>query len=285
MDLKRESEKIRKVLNRRRKNIDLTFIEEDHLYFMRDENGMIRSNYPSVSKIIKKFYEEFDAEGISFRMAKGDKQRQKELLQEWADKGTYATNQGSRVHYILEKVLIEQYGDYKNVREPIYQCDDEQIERSDKMISAGKDFLDLMHERNAVLLDTEIVLGDPELGYVGQPDKVWLVENKQGTDYGILITDWKTNKPENFKKQRYTKKMYPPFDNIDSTALGHYYLQLPFYGKLLMKMLEGTEFESKKLLGSIVVLVKEDGSFEEYKVPMEVIQKILLMDMDKILKK
>ena len=78
--------------------------------------------------------------------------------------------------------------------------------------------------------------------------------------------------------------MYPPFDNIDSTALGHYYLQLPFYGKLLMKMLEGSEYENKKLLGNIVVLVKEDGTFEEYKVPVEVTQKILLMDMDKILK-
>ncbi len=284
MDLKLEAEKIRKVLNRRRKNIDLSFIEEDHIYYMRDEHGMIRSNYPSVSKIIKKFYEEFQADAISLRMSKGDKTKQKLLLQEWADKGTYATNQGSRVHYILEKDLIEQYGDYKKVREPIYTCDDEQIERSNNMIDAGHKFLDLMHERNAVLLDTEIVLGDPDLGYVGQPDKVWLVENKQGTDYGILITDWKTNKPVNFKKQRYTKKMYPPFNNIDSTALGHYYLQLPFYGRLINKMLEGTEFENKKLLGSIIVLVKEDGEFEEYKVPMDVIQKVYLLDMEKVLK-
>ncbi|MDA9029737.1 hypothetical protein N9H59_01360 [Flavobacteriaceae bacterium] len=284
MDLKIEAEKIRKILNRRRKDIDLSFIEEDHIYYMRDEHGMIRSNYPSVSKIIKKFYEEFQSDAISLRMSKGDRTKQKELLQEWADKGTYATNQGSRVHYILEKELIEQYGDYKKVREPIYVCDDEQIERSNNMITAGHKFLDLMHERNAVLLDTEIVLGDPDLGYVGQPDKVWLVENKQGTDYGILITDWKTNKPINFKKQRYTKKMYPPFNNIDSTALGHYYLQLPFYGRLLNKMLEGTEFENKKLLGSIVVLVKEDGEFEEYKVPMDVIQKIYLLDMKKVLK-
>jgi hypothetical protein len=284
MDLKIEAEKIRKILNRRRKDIDLSFIEEDHIYYMRDKHGMIRSNYPSVSKIIKKFYEEFQSDAISLRMSKGDRTKQKELLQEWADKGTYATNQGSRVHYILEKDLIEQYGDYKKVREPIYVCDDEQIERSNNMITAGHKFLDLMHERNAVLLDTEIVLGDPDLGYVGQPDKVWLVENKQGTDYGILITDWKTNKPINFKKQRYTKKMYPPFNNIDSTALGHYYLQLPFYGRLLNKMLEGTEFENKKLLGSIVVLVKEDGEFEEYKVPMDVIQKIYLLDMEKVLK-
>jgi len=284
MDLQIEAEKIRKILNKRRKDIDLSFIEEDHIYYMRDEHGMIRSNYPSVSKVIKKFYEEFQSDAISFRMSKGDRTKQKELLQEWADKGSYATNQGSRVHYILEKDLIEHYGNYKKVREPIYVCDDEQIERSDNMIVAGHKFLDLMHERNAVLLDTEIILGDPELGYVGQPDKVWLVENKQGTDYGILITDWKTNKPVNFKKQRYTKKMYSPFNNIDSTALGHYYLQLPFYGRLLNKMLEGSEFANKKLLGSIVVLVKEDGEFEEFKVPMDVIQKIYLLDMEKVLK-
>ena len=284
MDLNKEAEKIRKILNKRREDISLTFIEEDHLYFMRDNNGMIRSNYPSVSKVIKKFYEEFDSEGISWRMSKGDKQKQKELLKEWADKGTYATNQGSRVHYILEKELIAEYGDYKDVREPIYQCDEEQIERSNNMIGAGKDFIKLMHERNAVLLYTEIVLGDPDLGYVGQPDKVWLVENKEGTDYGIVITDWKTNKPENFKKKHYTKKMYPPFDNVDSTALGHYYLQLPFYGRLLMKMLEGSDFEHKKLLGCIIVLVKEDMSYEEYRVPKDVTHKILLMDMDKVLK-
>jgi hypothetical protein len=30
--------------------------------------------------------------------------------------------------------------------------------------------------------------------------------------------------------------------------------------------------------------VKEDGEFEEYKVPMDVIQKIYLLDMEKVLK-
>ena len=39
------------------------------------------------------------------------------------------------------------------------------------MIKAGKEFIDIMHSRGAVLLDTEMVLGSPELGYTGQPDK------------------------------------------------------------------------------------------------------------------
>ena len=64
MDLNQEAEKIRKILNKRREDISLTFIEEDHLYFMRDNNGMIRSNYPSVSKVIKKFYEEYQRKSL-----------------------------------------------------------------------------------------------------------------------------------------------------------------------------------------------------------------------------
>ena len=64
-----------------------------------------------------------------------------------------------------------------------------------------------------------------------------------------VITDWKTNNPENFEPQRFTKKMLAPFDALDSTALGHYSIQLPLYARLLCKMLEGTDFESKKNAG------------------------------------
>jgi hypothetical protein len=73
--------------------------------------------------------------------------------------------------------------------------------------------------------------------------------------------------------------MYPPFHEYPSTALGHYYLQLPFYGKLLVKMLEGTKYENIKLLGCIVVLLKEDSEYEEFRVPKPVINTILDMDI------
>ena len=67
----------------------------------------------------------------------------------------------------------------KEVRQPIFDCDFEQILKSDRMVSAGIKCLELMKERGAVLLDTEMVLGDNELRYVGQPDKMWLIENKE----------------------------------------------------------------------------------------------------------
>jgi hypothetical protein len=108
--------------------------------------------------------------------------------------------------------------------------------------------------------------------------------NATGDEFGLLITDWKSNQPKNFQVNQYTKRMKDPFDLYPDNALGHYFLQLPFYGKLLLKMLEGTKYENLKLYGCIVVLLKEDKDFEEFRVPKDILNKILEMDMDKYLK-
>ena len=285
MELNKIAEEIREILQKRRDELDLTFVEDTHTYYMKDLDGNIKDDYPSVSKVMKYFYEEFDSEGISLRKAKGDLEVQQQLLDEWKAAGDYSTNMGSRVHYLLEKKLIEMFGNYKEVRQPIFDCDFTQILKGDSMVSAGSDYLNLMIERGAVLLDTEIVLGDPELGYTGQPDKVWLIFNKEMTEFGLIITDWKSNKPKNFEQTHFTTKMKYPFQYHPNNALGHYFTQLPFYGKLLLKMLKGTKYENIKLYGCIVVLVKEIGEYEEFRVPKEVITTILDMDMKKYLTK
>jgi hypothetical protein len=140
---------------------------------------------------------------------------------------------------------------------------------SERMIQSGVQYLNLMRERGAVLLDTEMVLGDPELGYVGQPDKVWLIPNKDKSDFGIIITDWKTNKDKSFQPNDFTEKMFKPFENYNSTALEHYYIQLPLYGRLLLKMLSQSKYGAIKLYGCIVCHLKKDGGFVEYRVPKE----------------
>lgn len=279
IDINEAVKEIREILESKREEFNLTFTEEDHKYMMVDTNGEVVDTHPSVSKVTKLFYEPFDAEGIAYNKAKGNIEYMKELLKEWSDSGDYASNMGSRVHYHLEKETIDRFGGFKEVRQPIFDCDIEQITKGDSMISAGKRYLNLCEKRNLVLLDTEAVLGHPELGYTGQPDKVWLSVNASGTEIGLLITDWKTNKEKNFKTNQWTKKMYPPFHEYPSTALGHYYLQLPFYGKLLVKMLEGTKYENIKLLGCIVVLLKEDSEYEEFRVPKPIINTILDMDI------
>jgi hypothetical protein len=284
-DLNEIAKEIREILQKRRDELELTFVEDTHTYYMKDLSGKVRDNYPSVSKVMKLFYEEFDSEGVSYKKANGDPEVQKQLLDEWKAAGDYSTNMGSRVHYLLEKKLIEMFGDYKEVRQPIFDCDFTQILKGDSMVVAGSNYLDLMIERGAVLLDTEIVLGDPELGYTGQPDKVWLIFNKEMTEFGLVITDWKSNKPKNFEENHFTKRMKYPFHKHPNNALGHYFTQLPFYGKLLLKMLKGTKYENLKLYGCIIVLVKETGDYEEFRVPKEVINTILDMDMSKYLTK
>jgi len=283
-ELKNVASEILEILNKRREELELTFVEDTHTYYMKDVDGVVKDTFPSVSKVIKYFYDEFDSEGISFRKANGDLEVQKQLLNEWKAAGEYATNMGSRVHYLLEKKSLELFGIDKEVRQPLFDCDFTQILKGDSMIVSGTKFLETMKERGAWLLDTEMVLGDPELGYVGQPDKMWLIENKDKTEIGLICTDYKTNKPKNFDENHFTTRMKPPFQKHPNNALGHYFTQLPFYGKLLLKMLKGTKYENIKLFGCIIVLVKDDGTFEEFRVPKEVITTILEMDMKKYLK-
>lgn len=285
MNLQEVSKEIREILEHKRNELELTFIEEEHKYFMKDLDGELRSDFPSVSKVMKKFYAEFPTEEAANKKSKGDPVLKEQLIKEWAEAGTYSTNMGSRVHYLLEKKTVELFGKYKEVRQPIFECDFTQILKGDSMVHAGNKYLNLMMERGAVLLDTEIVLGNPELGYTGQPDKVWLIMNKEKNEFGLIITDWKTNKSKNFEETQFTKRMYPPFQKHPNNALGHYFTQLPFYGKLLLKMLEGSKYENIKLYGCIIVHLKDDSDFEEFRVPREVIDTILEMDMNKYLTK
>lgn len=278
MDLNNIATEIREIISDKQKSLGLKFEEERHLYEM---NGS--TDWDSVSKVIKKFYKEFPLEEASYNKAGGDPIRQKELIEEWDKAGKYSTNVGSRVHYLLEEELIKRNGSYKSLRKPIFECDLTQLMKSDQMVVAGKRYLDLLEKRKLVLLDTEMVLGDPELGFCGQPDKVWLSINKSGDDFGFVITDYKTNKAKNFQENRFTEKMFKPFDNLPNTALGHYYVQLSLYGKLLLQMMKGTKYEKTKLLGCIIAHLRDDTQFEEFRVPKEVIDTVLTLDVKKYL--
>lgn len=164
----------------------LVFTEENHSYTMKKmKKGL------SVSSLIKMFHKPFDSHSTyTFVQCGGDIQIQKELLLSWENKGKLAANKGSRTHYYLEKYLLDTYNYLKPVREPEIDCSDREILESDLQIEAGQKFVDLMHSRGCVLIDTETVMGHPDEGYFGQSDKVWLARAKDGR-LGYIITDWK----------------------------------------------------------------------------------------------
>lgn len=285
MSLKKIAQEIRDIIYNKQNELGLEFFENEHKYHMKDIDGKVRNDFPSVSKVLKCFYEEFPTEQAAYNKSGGDPEEQERLIKEWADAGDYATNMGSRTHFLLEKKSLNLFGIDKEVRQPVFDCDILQIQKSDSMVKAGESYLKLMKERGAVLIDTEIVLGHPELGYTGQPDKLWLMENKDKTGFGLVITDWKTNKLKNFQTNRYTKKMKSPFHFVDDYALGHYYVQLPLYCKLFLKMLEGSKYEKLNLYGGVVVLLKDDSEYTEYKIPKEIITTTMEMNIKNYLKK
>lgn len=283
MNLKKVAQEIRDILSKRQKDLQLSFEEDEHKYTMLDVDGKLRSDFPSVSKVMKLFYDEFPKEEKALDMSGGNPDEAERLINEWAEKGRKSTHLGSRVHYFLEEHVLKEFEQTKQVRQPIFDCDAQQIVISDTMIVAGKRYIELLQQRGCVLLDTEIVLGDPELGYTGQPDKVWLILSTKG-EIGLLITDWKTNQEKNFLVKGYTKPMKPPFKYLPDNALGHYKTQLPLYGKLLIKMLQGSKYEDIKLLGCIIVRLSEEREYVEYRVDKNTIDTILEMDIKSKLK-
>lgn len=273
-DLLEKAEEIRQLIDDIQKKMELSFVEDTHTYFIKNKEGNIVSNLPSVSTVITQYYEPFDDLTKSLEMCNGDLIEQDKLLKEWRATADYANNQGSRVHFLLETDLLKMYGSNKTVRKPIFKCDEEQVFIGNLMIDAGHNFIKLMHRRGAVLLDTEMVLGSIDLGYTGQPDKVWLMRNEKG-ELGFIITDWKTNKPKNFLVQHYTGKMLPPFEDQNDTALEHYKLQLPLYGRLILDMLKNTKFKDLKFFGCIIVHLLSNGTYKEYRVENTFINRIL----------
>tara|TARA_R110000796_G_scaffold252137_1_gene385333 strand:- start:27354 stop:28325 length:972 start_codon:yes stop_codon:yes gene_type:complete len=275
-ELKKIGEEIRLLIDKKQKELNLTFVEDTHTYHIKTKEGKITTKYPSVSTVIKQFYEDFPELEKSYEMSDGNIFDQDKLLKEWRATADYANSKGSRVHYLLEMDLLKQYGSYKEVRVPHFDCDETQIDDGNAMIDAGHKFINLMHRRGAILLDTEIILGSNGLEYTGQPDKVWLMFDKEG-ELGFVVTDWKTNKAKNFEIQHYTTPMLPPFQHEMDTALAHYKIQLPLYARLILDMLKGTKYENLKLFGCIIVHLTAEKQFREIRVPSKFIDLVMTM--------
>lgn len=284
-DLKTVAQEIRDILEKRRQEIQLSFIEEGHEYWMLNLNNELRNDFPSVSSVIDEFYAPFDpTKTRAWGECNGDETAQKLLLETWSNSGKYATNKGSRVHYELEKHQLQRSGLDKIVRQPFYECDEQQMLDSDNMIKAGKEFLALMEKRGCVLIDTEVVLGSPALGYVGQGDNLWLCPTKDGNSFGALFSDHKTNKIKNLEPQSYNDNLFYPFNEYVSYALTHYFIQLPAYSRLFLDMLKGSKYENIQILGGVIDSLRDDGTFQEYRVPKFFMDTILTMDLKPYIK-
>ena len=147
MNLYEIRDEINEIIRKKQEELGMSFVEDTHTYTMLDTQGNSRTDWPSVSKVMKLFYTEFDTDGIAEKKSKGDPEEKDRLLKEWGDAGTYSTNMGSRVHFLLEKKSVEMFELNKEVREPIFEVDFTQVLKGDSMISAGVRYLELKKEK------------------------------------------------------------------------------------------------------------------------------------------
>ena len=218
---------------------DLVFNEEEHSYFVGDRQ------YISVSSQLKKFYEEFDADGIApFSAKKWNKNNPfekpktaEDLKAEWKAIADKACASGTRVHLFGEE--------YPNFQKP--RCIQEEA-----VIQYWND-LDPKYE----VLELELQMYSPSLNYSGTGDII-LYNTETGK---VKIADYKTNKDlfNNFKG----KLMLEPFTDLLDHPLHHYYLQLNFY-KMLLENMTDLEVESME-----VIWLKEDKNdiYQTFEIP------------------
>lgn len=176
---------------------DITLDEASHVY--TDSKGQ---EYTSVSKILVKYKEPFDREGIAQKIAKRDGVSVEEVLAEWDTAAPY----GTAVHKQMEDYFLGTEKDFSL------------IER----------YLGVIQRWRNVEAEfyPEVILCHKELKIAGTAD---LLVKRDGK-WSIL--DWKTNKAIRMEGYR-GKKLKGILSHLDDCNHVTYSLQLSFYATML----------------------------------------------------
>lgn len=208
---------------------DLVFEPEDHLYFVNGKPIQI-----SVSGKIKKYYEPFDAIGVSqfTYMHKGYSSPQ-EQRDDWKAIADEAIEIGNKTH-----LFGELYAFNRNLR-PQSQYD----------VAVMKFWNDLPSYVIPVMV--EVKMYHRTSLYAGTSDI--LLFNTRTEKF--IIADYKTNK-DLFKNYN-GKTMLGPFSHLLDTPFSHYEIQLSYYQILIEQI--GLEVSHRK-----IVHLKPDGNYDIY---------------------
>lgn len=196
----------------------------------------------SVSSVIKKFVEPFDADKIAGFVARKKGVTKEVILQEWENKKNAACSKGNRVHDFGEQIGNFRAGEDASKNIEII---------GDGYEKAVLSFWDSIPEHIEPFL-MELQMFSPDLSIAGTADII-LYNTKTGK---FVIADYKTN-IDLFKNYR-GKKMLPPFQDLLDCPYNKYQLQLSFYQILFEQC--GYEVEDRK-----IIWLMPDGTFKVYR--------------------
>lgn len=192
---------------------EFKFVEETHTYTLGEQV------LTSVTKFVKKFFPEFDAEKISGFSAKkrrnngelnrsGEPITQDDVLAEWKLKGDIASNAGTLTHLEIEEYLL---GNKDDVCMPVF---------TPKAQQGVKWFYKSPYTKGNVVPEERVY--DEELGLAGTIDLAIYNGNE------VSLIDWKTNKAITKKGYGKSKDL-----NMPNANYYHYNLQLSTYAYIL----------------------------------------------------
>jgi hypothetical protein len=234
--------------------LDIIFREKKHTY-----SSAFNPNHVSVTTVLKDYQQPFDVESILPKYAKKNGYTEKYVRQKWDDQRNLGTEIGSWLHIQLENQLQNKVPDlsYLITKEPtIEKHFIKQQYLSNYHIQIAKY---LKFVKDQTYLGSEIIVGNEK--NAGQIDTLFL----EGID------DFKNDKNIDFESWSYTnwqgekisKKMLPPFQDLDDCNWNKYCLQINFYHFLLPE-----EVKAKfTRLHRIIKFDRYSQDFEVHEVP------------------
>jgi len=196
-------------INKHPKDDRIKFTESNHSYCI---NGSM--DFISVTTLIDKFREKFDADEAIMKMRNSSKPMKEEyqgktdeqIKQKWEGGGNEASEKGKKLHKD-----IEQFYEGKPIKE----------QTTDR-----KQFLSFVQEHPEFKpYRTEYVIYDETFKIAGTIDALYKVEEE------FVIADWKSGKE--IKKENKFKNFFKPVSHLPDSNFWHHSLQQNFYKYIL----------------------------------------------------
>ena len=207
----------------------VVFNAENHTY----KNPETGRYYTSVSGLLKKYKEPFDADFFASRTAAKTGKTKEQVLEEWAVNNKQACDKGHTVHDIFESYI--KTGEVKD----------------EKYIGEFKEIFNIKDYKK---VNSEKIVYDDENEIAGTSDIIADVD-----DNYFDVLDFKTNKKFLFFN-KYNKYLLHPVSHLQECQYNDYSLQLSLYA-YLYSLVTG------KRLRQIRILYHDGNKFHTYPVP------------------
>lgn len=217
--------------------VAIEFHPEPHHYLFNGES------LPSVTKLIHRWFPQFDAEAVAKKKAEREGGSYEALVREWAKKRDNAASFGTKIHMMAEKIILENNDEAANglVESPREASYLEAVKEAIRRIRLGYEFI-----------ETEKIVFSPGLKVAGTIDL--LLRSRATGEF--VIADWKTNREIKYAAFR-QETGFGPCHGIENCNFNHYSLQLSAYAELLTG--EAYLTQAQPLRGVLLHLSEKNG--------------------------